>query len=80
MEFNMKIEMLGMSVGCPACTLVKNKLDKSNLDYTYYDVLKEEDRVIEMRKEMKQMGLRTVPAMWINNKFHGAGLGGITIV
>lgn len=46
------------STGCPKCKVLKNKLDAKGLEYT----------VIEDVDEMAKAGLRSAPALQIDDK------------
>lgn len=62
----MRIVIIGKNVGCAWCERAKKFLDEKQLEYTYFAV---EDHPV-MRDLLVAMGIRTVPAVFVE------GLGG----
>ena len=52
---------------CPYCERAKNLLHSIGLDYTYIDLSQELSKL----EEFKQQGFRTVPIIYIDDKYIG---------
>lgn len=68
-----KIEILGKS-DCQPCQELKMILDMQGKVYEFYDAtVRGVARALEMKNEMAEKGVRTIPAVWIDNNLVGAG-------
>ena len=60
---------------CPHCVRAKEHLDQANIEYTYYDVVKEPRALYEMLARVKPIiGPKTpvtVPQIWLNGEYVG---------
>lgn len=60
---------------CPYCIKAKELLDQENIDYTYYDVVKDSAALYRMIPEVKDIiGQKTpvtVPQIWIDDQYVG---------
>lgn len=60
---------------CPHCQSTKKELDARNIEYTYYDVVKDSRALYEMIPRVKAIiGEKTpvtVPQIWMNGKYVG---------
>ena len=72
--FMADIVILGLADHCKPCLELKRDLDSENILYTFYDVKERGNpTVMGLKKELAASGHRTVPAVWIDGNFIGAG-------
>lgn len=69
----MIIEIIGKQ-DCKPCQELKMVLDMNSHPYTFYDAtLRGNERAVELKVDMAGMGIRTIPAVWVDGVFVGAG-------
>lgn len=67
------IEILGKQ-DCQPCQELKMVLDMNGHDYNFYDAtVRGDKRAVEMKVDMAGMGVRSIPAVWVDGQFVGAG-------
>lgn len=67
------IEILG-KLDCDPCSQLKMVLEMNDKEYTFFDAMQRGiKRAVELKAQMAELGIREIPAVWVNGAFVGSG-------
>lgn len=55
--------------GCTKCSVVKERLKKSEYNFEYYDIEKDKEALIFVREKAKELGNMNLPFIFDNDEY-----------
>lgn len=73
-----KIEVVGKSVGCAPCYELKMLLKMNAVEFSFYEASMSSERSVELKTMMADLGVRSIPAVFVDGMFFDAGPSAVT--